>query len=269
MTWRLVARQGVREAWRSWELRGTMIAFSLIFAMVGYFVGPVALGPSNDPGNLFGFMTGIIVVLVPATALALAHDDVAGRREDGRLRLVLGQPVSRRAIVVGQYVSTSVTIVASVVVAVCVGILVATARGGALPPAELTTAILGVGVVIGLTYLGIGVTISTWLKTTDFTGALAFGAFIIFTFAWTGVPRAVLWILDQFVAVKSNPDWLVYVDTLSPVMATGRLMAPGVALGNLPQTGDTAVYLFSFVVIAWWIVVLPALAIRHFETTDL
>lgn len=269
MSWRLIARQGIREAWRNWELRGTMIGFSLVFALIGYYAGPHSLGSSDDPQLLFGFLTGVMLVLIPATAVALSHADVAGRREDGRLRLVFGQPFSRRDVVIGQYVASAVTVLASVVVAVASGVLVASLSAGALAPAKLTLALLGVGLCLGATFLGIGIAISTASRTTDFTGAMAFGAFVVFTFVWSFVPRGVLWAIDHVVSVDNDPWWLVYVDTVSPVQATGRVMAPGVSLPGLPGGDQTAVYVFGILVLIWWIVVFPALALRRFEASDL
>lgn len=269
MSWPLVARQAVRESWRNWELRGTTIAYVAIFGLVGWWVGPTALGNGDDASGLFGLLTGILLVLVPATAVAIGHDDVAGRREDGRLRLLLGQPLSRRSVVVGQYVATCVTIVVSVLVAVATGLFVASARAGALAPPKLAAALVAAGLLLGVSYLGIAIAISSALKTTNFTGSLGFGAFLVFTFVWSIIPRSILWSIDRVVDVSSDPWWLVYVDTISPVAATGRVIAPGVALEALPQTDQTPVYVFAAIVLCWWAVGLPALAIRRFEATDL
>lgn len=269
MSWRLVARQGVRESWRNWELPGTIIAFALIFGLIGYWTGPAALGSGNDGSALFGLLAGTMLVLVPATAVTIAHDDVAGRREDGRLRLLLGQPISRRSIVLGQYLATVVTIVSAVLVAVSTGLFIASVRAGELAPPEMAATLVGAGVLMGLSYLGIGIAISTALKTTNFSGTLAFAAFLGFTFVWQVLPRSLLWVVDRFVDVPSNPWWLVYVDTMSPVLATGRLIAPGTSYEALAGTDDVTVTAFAGVVLCWWIVVLPMLALMRFERTDL
>lgn len=269
MSWRLVARQGVRESWRNWELRGTITAYLLVFGLVGYWTGPDALDSGSDVSALFGLLSGLMLVLIPATAVAIAHDDVAGRREDGRLRLLFGQPLSRRSVVIGQYVATAVTVVSSVIIGVCTVLFVASVRAGTLAPPQLASSLLGVGLLLGAAYLGIGIAISTALKTTNFSGTIAFGAFLVFTFVWSLVPRSVIWVLNRVVEIDSSPWWLVYVDTISPVMATGRVMAPGTSYEALAGTDQIPVMVFAGVVLCWWIVVLPALALERFEATDL
>lgn len=56
------------------------------------------------------------VLLIPLVGLALAYDTIAGERESGTLRLLIGLPNSRAEVVFGKFVGRTGVIAVSILV---------------------------------------------------------------------------------------------------------------------------------------------------------
>lgn len=269
MNWRLVARQSLRESYRNWELPALVGLFTFVFGVVGYRVGRFAVDSARSMDALIGFLILLTTVLVPAVGLMIGQAAVAGQREDGRLRLVLGQPLSRREFVVGQYVAKAAVLCCAIVVAALALLLVSSVFGGGLLPVGTLLPFVALTVLLGLAYLGIAIALSSVLRTTTWTGPLAFGIFLLFLFVWRAVPDGILYLLNGFSSPSTTPAWTETVIGFSPSVAYERLLTATLDLGSTTIVTASGSTLVASLVLLWWIVLLPALAIYRFDSTDL
>ncbi|KAA9395791.1 hypothetical protein Har1129_20190 [Haloarcula sp. CBA1129] len=93
-----------------------------------------AIGRSADPVVLsaVGFLGLPFQLLVPVAAIALGTVSVAGEREAGSLRLLLGLPPSRMEVVVGTFFGASAILVAGLAGAFIVAAVLGLAVFGAV-----------------------------------------------------------------------------------------------------------------------------------------
>lgn len=268
MSTRLVARQTLREAYRNRWLPAVVVLFGLLFGLFGLFFGWYAAKGGGEAGTLLVFAVLAASILVPAVGSIVGHGAVAGQREDGRLRLVLGQPISRRDVVVGAYAANAVVLLVAICVAGAAAAL-GTAVAGVTPPVEdLGRFVLGT-CLLGLSYLGIAIAASATFRRTDTTAMVAFGSVLLFLLFWRLLPDAVLLVADVLELSVTRGPWADLVAGLSPSVAYERLLAPVVPLDGLLGSRYYDSVEFGAAVLGFWIVVVPALALWRFRSTDL
>ncbi|WP_227375288.1 ATP-binding cassette domain-containing protein [Haladaptatus halobius] len=146
------------------------------------------------------------------------------------------------------------------------------AFGGSIPPDDLAV-FLALGLHLGATYTGTGVSISAAVKTKNraLVGSVVF--FLLTLIGWTAISNVLRYVLNGFSTPRGpQPEWAVFLDRLNPVeayqTATDALMKTG---GMWMPPGDAFYYTrwFALVVLVCWAVVPVALGYRRFRTVDL
>lgn len=264
MNWLLVVKQTLRESVRGHELTVLLALFGIVFGAVGLVVGAVGSDPST--ADLLQLLLVASVLVVPLAGLLLGYPTVAKKREDGRLRLVLGQPVSRPAIVLGSYVAK----VLVVGVAVLVGVLAAlggfAASSGPAVPDEVVAFVLAT-IALGAAYLAISVGASAASSTSKWATLNLLGVYLLLVGLWRIVPYFLLFVAEGFAFPDSVPAWVDLVAGLSPSVAFERLFGfHGIEFFVAEHYTSTA---FSVAVLLGWIVLLPAAGLWRFVRTDL
>lgn len=257
MTWRVLARRDLREYRASgavWKLAG-------VFALVGAGAGVTG---TAAPGLLSGALGAVAVFAVPLTAVSLAHDVLPGRAANGRARLTLSLPHSRRAFVAGTAAAVLALALLALTAAFAASLLVAAALGVAVDVATVA-ALFAVGVALAAAFVGGTLAATATLRSTTLAAALAYGAFLV-SYAWPAVLAVATAVVEA--AGVTLPD-----GTLDPVNAASPFYAAlavfsGIPVGGLGAGGGTALWLGVASLVAW-AVGGTALAARRFDGVDL
>lgn len=266
----LIARQTLREAWRNRELPGIVSLFVIIFGLLGVVFTEFVGSDAWDMDRFLQVPLFVCIVLVPMIGIVLGNDVVSGPREDGRLRLVLGQPISRAAFVVGNFLARAVTLVLALLLGGLAFIGVALLLGAPLDVPLFVRFIL-LTIPLGLAYLSIAITVSALFETSDWTTFAMFSVFLVFILLWRLVPAGVVFVTNGFEFPETAPAWMTLAEGLSPSVAfeflfDSLLGTDAAIISTADGIGSPAV--FAGVLFAW-IVFVPALATWRFRTTDL
>lgn len=269
MNWPLLARQQLRESLRSRELPAYVAVFAVVFGALGAFYARVVVPGGGGTGTFLTLPVLLSIPLVPVVGILLGGDIVAGPREDGRLRLVLGQPLSRTDVVIGGYVAGAAVLLSTLFAAGLATFLVSTLLGAGFPVDVLARfTLLAAG--LGTAYLGIAIAAGATIRTTSRTTVAKFGAFLLFVVFWRFIPSSVAYAANGFEPLATKPPWVDLWKGLSPSIAFEYLVDMFLEAENVPS-GPTyfdnpVIYVAVLFV---WSVVAPALATLRFNATDL
>ncbi|MFB6217602.1 MAG: ABC transporter permease subunit, partial [Halobacteriaceae archaeon] len=141
MTWDVVARKEFRDAVRSrwlWALTVVFVLFTagaaLLFALVSGGGGQQAQGLTSL--GLLGFLLSPAGLLVPIIGLVVSYKAVAGERDSGSLKLLLGLPHSRLDVLLGKVVGRGAVVGVAVVTGFVLTAVVVLATFAAFSPGK-------------------------------------------------------------------------------------------------------------------------------------
>ncbi|WP_458206789.1 ABC transporter permease subunit [Haladaptatus sp. NG-SE-30] len=269
MNWRVMAKKDLLDAYRKWTLGTIIVFFVLFFGVPTYF--RVSNVVDTATVDFFAGM-GLVLFLVPLVGLLQSYDAIAGERELGSLKLLLGLPYTRRDVVMGMAVGRVTLISVATVTGILVAALVFIAFGGLVPPADFAV-FLVLAVLLGGAYAGAGVGISAASKTKNraMVGSVVF--YLMTVVGWFAIPTTFQYVLNGFSMPQgAQPEWVIFIDRLGPVKAyqtaTNALMESG---GMWVPPGDAFYYSgwFAIVVLVCWAVVPVTLGYRRFRSVDL
>jgi ABC-type transport system involved in multi-copper enzyme maturation permease subunit len=260
VTWRVVARRDLREL----AADNTLPVFVVLFAVLG---GGIAYGSTRvpSPAPLPDALALVVLFAVPLAAGTVTHEAVPRNVSNGRIRLTLSLPHSRREFLAGVGAARLAVVTASTLVSVAAGALVYLVRGGPLDPLGVA-ALVALAVLLGAAFVAVALALTARSTSTTLAAATTFGFFLL-AFAWpvaVAVGRVVL--AGQF-RVRLPPGTTDTVVQLSPIYAfQNAANALGVAMsaptGRLPEWAGV-------VVLVAWSVLAFALAARRFDGIDL
>jgi len=188
MSWSVIAKKDFRDAGRSkalWALTALFVLFMAGMAYVYTLVqsgGPAGAGELGSLGLIF-FLISPVTLLIPLTALVMAHKSIAGEVESGSAKFLLSLPHPRRDAIIGKVVGRG----AVMGVAVLVGLVVAAVVTVALYDSFDTMAYLGFAVLtvfLAVMYTAIGVGLSATTKDGGRATILVAGFYVFFELAW-------------------------------------------------------------------------------------
>lgn len=269
MTVRLVARQVLRESVRNRDFPTVVAAISTLFCVGGGLAG--YLVPRSELLDFSHVLLGAAVVAVPFFGLQLGYQTVGRRREDGRLRLLLAQPISRSTFVAGSYAGKLVVLAVAIVFGVG-GALVGHAITGDVVVPEFLTRFALATLLLGAAYVGISVGLSAAFRTTRWADGALLLVFLLSLGPWRILPHAAF-VASKGIATReivlpaTFPAWVDLVAGLSPTVAFERLLGfHGMYVFTAEQYTSTQ---FSIAVLLCWALLAPALGIWRFGRTDL
>ncbi|WP_435348118.1 ABC transporter permease subunit [Haloarchaeobius sp. HRN-SO-5] len=280
MTWTAVARKDFQDARLSrslWLLSALFVLFAAGMAWVYTEFQTLGNGdPELTALGLYDFLASSATLFVSITALVLAYKSIAGERDSGSAKLLLGLPHSRLDVVVGKVVGRTATLSVSIVLgfAVALGVVVALYDSYSLVDYAL---FVGVTLLFALVYVGIMVGISASVSTSSKASALAFGTFVVVELLWGAVATAAVYVANGFAlptALADYPTWYFGIVSLSPSAAYQSALATVLDGANTTGglAGVEAVYLepwFGFVWLALWLAVPLLVGYWRFEAADL
>lgn len=261
----LITRQALRDSYRGRELLVTSLLFAVVFGVMSAIVTAQIAG--NITQDITKGLRLTASVLVPVTVLSIGQPVVAGRREDGRLRLVFGQPVSRVAVVLGTYLAKLCVIVVMLLVGLVVAVGIPVSQGRIVSIGAVAT-FAAKTLLLAVAYLSIAVGFSASSRSTRWSTLAMFGVFLGFLLVWRFLPYAYFLLSDGPFLRKAYPAWVDLVTGLSPSVAYERL----VGFYGPPAPFKATAYIspqFSLGVLGLWTVVPLAVGIWRFVSTDL
>jgi ABC-2 type transport system permease protein len=261
MTWPTIARKEFADALGS---RMLWAIVAIIAVMTSLSAGLSLLIPEMEGGaeTAIGGASQFAGLLVPIMALIAAYLAVAGERESGSLKVLLGLPPSRGEVLVGKFLGRSGVVAVGLVLGFAVSGIVTLAIYSAVPLA----AFVGTTVLtafLGVAFVGIAIGISALTATRARAMTLAITAYLGLTLLWDLVPNGVHLLVTGEMPGQVVPAWLLLLQGLSPTGAYNTL-AQALLLGSQTAIearigGPAPAYLhpavFLAIMLAW--VVLP------------
>jgi ABC-2 type transport system permease protein len=233
MRWLTIARKEFDDALRSRMLWGIVV---IIAVMTSLSAGLSLLVPGmdTDPAMAIGGASQFAGLLVPIMALIAAYLAIAGERESGSLKVLLGLPPSRSEVLVGKFLGRSGVVALGLVLGFVVSGVVTAVLFGDLPIATFagTTALT---VLLGVSFVGVAVGISALTATRARAMTLAITAYLGLTLLWDLAPTGVHLLVTGEMPGDVVPAWYLLVQGLSPTGAYNALVQ------TLLLGGETAV----------------------------
>ncbi|WP_049971519.1 ABC transporter permease subunit [Haladaptatus cibarius] len=278
MSWLSVAKKDFIDSRRSKGLLGLISLYVLLLALIVYFAGD---SPQSAMTDVLALMSLIGIFIIPLSALIVAYLSIAGERESGSIKYLLGLPNTRFDLVVGKFVGRSMVIT--------VGLLLAFGVAGVLGVVMLDSVDFVVFakffllmLFFTLTYIGIAVGLSALCASRSRAMASSVGVFFVFNVLWT-VPTispaaALRYVADDKLGMTLGPEIYELVFLISPPYAFQR--AAGLVFTEqsiyfpryiTPQM-NIPFYLeewFMLVILGAWLVAPLAIGYLAFERADL
>lgn len=278
-----VAKKDFRDAVRSRTLIVLTVVFSL-FTIGGAFL-------ASWTADLFAELEGegaettmdLVLALqtpasflVPIIALVVGYAAIAGERESGSLKFLLGLPHTRRDVVLGKILGRSAVVAVSILIGFTVGLIGLFAFVGSISIVDYVLFTL-VTILFGFVYVCIGVGLSSMTRSTTKAAAGAFGLVLLFWAVWGTIAQLVLFWREGSFIVEPLPDWYLSVISLPPDSAYAAALGAvldegGFTVAGIYETESIPLLAepwFGFVLLAIWAIVPIGLGLWRFGRADL
>ena len=284
MSWVVVARKDFQDARLSKALWAITAAFVLLSAGLAVLYATVP-EISQDVGELstLGYLTLLLAVMtlfVSVAAIVIGAGAIAGERDRGSSKLLLGFPHTRADVVLGKLLGRT----AVLAVAIFVGLVVTLAVILALFPSFSATdyaVFAAITLLFALVYVGIMVAVSATTGSGGRAMAFGVGVFVLLEFLGDLLAPAVMFVANGFSlgGLTTVPGWYAFLNVVTPSAAyqnaLGWFLGDGtdaaLSLGGMLD-GAVPFYLTgwaSIAVLVLWLVVPLVFGYRRFAAADL
>ncbi|AFO55692.1 MULTISPECIES: ABC transporter permease [Natrinema] len=275
-----VAKKDFRDAIRSRVLIGLTVLFAL-FTVGGAALASWVSGLFDDASaqstiELVLTLQAPAGFLVPIIALIVGYGAIAGERESGSLKFLLGLPHRRRDILLGKVLGRTGVVAVSIFVGFTIGLLGLFAFVGSVSLTDYV-AFTAVTILFGLVYVAIGVGFSAMTRSTTRAAVGALSVVILFKVVWGIVGMILLSVIEGMSLVESPPDWYLVYNAVTPDAAygsaigavlnrTGPTVASAYDISTVPLVAEPW---FGFVILAIWAAIPIGLGLWRFDRVDL
>lgn len=217
MTWLAVARLLARDARRSRAVWAVVGGFAVV-ALAASVLPAIVVGDELTADRALTFLVSPLELVVALTALLTGYGAIAGPRTGGQLKLVLGLPIDRTALVIGAFVGRVVVVLGGVAVGLGVVAAALPAVYGELPVRSfLTFGFLLALFAVSVTALAVGC--SAAVRSRGRAAVAVVLAFGCFEFFWGVVPAGASYLVTGTLPGPTVPGWVVLVHRLQPFTA--------------------------------------------------
>jgi ABC-2 type transport system permease protein len=281
MSFVAVAEKDFRDAIRS----RLMIVVAVMF--VAFTGGGVALGQAFglQSGTVVGLILSVMLqgtaIFIPLVALGIAYRSIAGERESGSLKVLLSLPNSRLDVVIGKFLGRSAVVSVAIVVGFISMLIAAAATFEGNIPAESILMFMLAALLLAVVFVSVAVSVSAFADSSFAAAIGAFGFFVLFQFAWSGLVFLLRYVVNGFETPDfglgtETPDWVEVLFVVNPMngwrQSTRWLLRRVSEEQEVQETSVEAFYLepwFGFVVLAVWVVLPLVVGYLKFESADL
>ncbi|QGA81075.1 ABC transporter permease subunit [Halomicrobium sp. LC1Hm] len=254
---RAVAAQDFLDVRRARLVQG--VASMYVLFVTAVFAG---LTLTSDPSVPTGIeiARAIAILFVPLVALIAGYLAVAGERESGTIRFLLGYPVTRSEVVVGKILSR----MGIVLLSILVGFVLATVAVLVEYPEPNLGMLWGFAALtclFALSYVGVAIGISAATATRSRAMTAVISVYFVFTVMWNAVPPLVQFVANYLFDVTLDGTLWMLFSSLAPPRAFGLSLSalPGDAVQAPPVLGwETGVILLVLWAVGpillgyWW-----------------
>lgn len=277
MTWPVIARKEFTDAFRARILWAIGLLIGLLTA--GITVATRFI-PGVEPSPLLGLgaATEFAAILVPIVSLVAAYLAIAGERESGSMKVLLGLPPSRGEVLIGKFLGRSGVVALGLGLGFAIAGVGTLVAYGSLPLVAFAGTTLATA-ALGVVFVGVAVGVSAATRTRARAMTISIGLYLVFVLLWDLVPQGTYFLLHGEAPGATVPGWFLGLQALSPVgaysaLVTGVLAAVDTGLPGLAAriAGSFPVYLegwFLLALLVVWTVVPLALGYRRFRRADL
>lgn len=275
-----IAKKDFRDAMRSRVLIALIVLFAL-FTVGGAYISTQIAGLLGDAGDqpldiLFALQTPASF-LIPIIGLMVGYKAIAGERETGSLKFLLGLPHSRRDVVLGKVLGRTGVVTVAIVIGFAVGIVAIFGFTGSVSLVEYLAFTL-VTILLGLTFVSIAVGISAATGSTTRAAVGIVSLIGLFWLLWGFIGQLLLYLITGSIVLEPPvPDWYLLYTVIPPGggygLAADAVLPTDGQFGVGMLAGDDVPFFaepwFGFVILAVWIVVPLALGYWRFSQVDL
>lgn len=301
-----VARKDFTSVRRSPGIWAGAILLGVLGVLVAYAVQDTRSTPTEVVQQLFQLVTQLVGVLLPILALSVSYFAIAGERERGGIKFLLGFPNTRRDVFTGKLLSRGGIVAGFIGFLFLATTSMAVTQHGVFPVGVILGT-FALTLVYGFVFVSIGVAVSAAVSARGRAIAAAFGSYfglvILYILPVVQVKTIVRWIHVTLLGFGENPDLYNAVQYTSPFLAYTKatnLVMPaafhqrpfrdstrninqaaggtaGASGGSGPEvdavsTLDLPVYLtdeFSLVILSAWLLIPLVIGYWAFERRDL
>lgn len=275
-----IAKKDFRDAMRSRVLIALIVLFAL-FTVGGAYISTQIAGLLGDAGDqpldiLFALQTPASF-LIPIIGLMVGYKAIAGERETGSLKFLLGLPHSRRDVVLGKVLGRTGVVTVAIVIGFAVGIVAIFGFTGSVSLVEYLAFTL-VTILLGLTFVSIAVGISAATGSTTRAAVGIVSLIGLFWLLWGFIGQLLLYLITGSIVLEPPvPDWYLLYTVIPPGggygLAADAVLPTDGQFGVGMLAGDDVPFFaepwFGFVILAVWIIVPLALGYWRFSQVDL
>lgn len=276
MNWLAIAKRDFRDARRSKVLT---LAIGLFAVFVGLVVWTSSTsGPAPGEDALWN-IHGITIWFLPIVVLIIGYLSIAGERETGRIKYLLGLPNTRRDVVFGKFLSRAGVSVLAVTISMVLGGLILLLRYPSFPATEFVAMTVFMS-FFAIIYSGIAVGISAMVATRARAMGSVLAVYMIFTVAWIAPEvnpmDSLAYIVENLLGLSPKENLYEFVFLLSPSFAYSRLGNTMVfersTDGAFMPAADAPFYLqgeFMAVILIGWTAGILSIGYLRFRSAEL
>lgn len=275
MNWWVIAQRDFQDARRS-RILGLVVG--LFVVLVGLVMATSSTTGRTPAEDALWNLQGIVLFLMPIVMLVVGYLSIAGERESGRIKYLLGLPNRRWEVVVGKFLSRSLVAALAIILSMAVGLAIMAVRFDSVPVADalVMTALM---LFFGTVYVGIAVGVSALTASRARAMAGVIGVYVVFTVYWIAPPsptNAVAYVVEDLLGMSPRENLYEFVFHLSPSFAYSRLANE--TLFERAQDGaqvvdpDAPFYLqetFMPVILVGWVVLALGVGYLRFRDAEL
>lgn len=217
MSWTLIADKDFEDSVQSRMVWAIIGVFSALMLIVG--IASSAEGSLSDASGMVVMFTSIGgQIMVPLVSLAVGYKAIVEERESGSIRVLFGLGHGRRDVFVGKFVSrlaiTGIAMAVTSLIAIAMALLLFDDF-----PVGMMLAFLGITVLYGMAFTGIGIGISAVAAARMKALAGMFGTYVFFSMFWYPLVAGVHYVVTGKLAGYEAPNWYFFLLRLSPLEA--------------------------------------------------
>ncbi|OKY77303.1 MAG: ABC-type transport system permease involved in multi-copper enzyme maturation [Candidatus Methanohalarchaeum thermophilum] len=288
MSWINIAKKDFEDSIRSSSLWIVTLIFLVLIAGGTFIVSilPEAIiGENLTSDNAIIPLQGIISLIVPLISLMIGYMAIAGERDFGTIKTLLGLPNTRFDVVLGKWIGRSLVAIVPIAIAfIIASIIIAAFYDKFLITNFMIFIFLTILLAISFLSISIGFSAATDTKTKALGWAVA--VYFFFMFLWDTFIMGIYYVINRTIPYAAGqqetlPAWFVFLQRITPNGAFGTLSNELMDLGQFSQYTDISTligtetipfYLTNYTFLATmliWITIPPILGYLVFRKTDI